>query len=139
MLAVNPMQPAIADAAAPGDGGDGLAKAASGIGDLAGGDDLGAIVLLLVLALAIFLASGYIVWMAPDILTEAAFGAALAGSLAPKTRQQSDGGWVAGVVKKTWWPFAIVLVLALVFAFYAAEHHPGAKTFREAIHAAIAS
>ena len=40
---------------------------------------------------------------------------------------------VAGVVKKTWWPFAIVLAPALAFAFYSASHHPGAKTFREAI------
>jgi len=50
--------------------------------------------------------------MAPDILTEAAFGAVLAGSLARKAKQQSTAGWVAGVIKKTWWPFTIVLVLA---------------------------
>lgn len=28
--------------------------------------------------------------------------------------------------------------LSKVFAFYAAEHHPGAKTFREALHASTA-
>jgi len=37
----------------------------------------------------------------------------LAGGLARKAKEQSTAGWVAGVVKKTWWPFAIVLVLAL--------------------------
>ena len=109
-----------------------------GLGEIAG-DDLGAIILIIVLALAIFLASGYLVWMAPEILTEAAFGAALAGGLARKAKQQSTTGWVAGVARKTWWPFAIVLVLAMVFAFYAKAHHPQASTFREAIHSAVAS
>jgi len=109
-----------------------------GLGEI-GGDDMGAIILIIVLALAIFLASGYLVWMAPEILTEAAFGAVLAGGLAKRAKQQTAAGWVAGVVKKTWWPFAIVLILAMVFAFYSKAHHPEAKTFREAIHSAIAS
>ena len=133
-LAVSPVQSAGANG---GDSaGEGIGKAVGGLGDL-GGDDLGAVILLIVLALAIFLASGYLVWMGPDILTEAAFGAALAGSLAKRSRDQSDAGWVAGVVKKTWWPFASVLVLALIFASYAHSHHPEAKTFREAIHQVV--
>jgi len=57
---------------------------------------------------------------------------------ARKAKQQSTAGWVAGVIKKTWWPFTIVLVLAMVFAFYAKSHHPEAKTFREVTRAAIA-
>src|SRR4029079_6156709 len=92
-----------------------LALGAFRLGEIAG-EDLGAIVLILVPALAIFLASGYLVWMAPEILTEAAFGAVLAGGLARKAKQQSTTGWVAGVARKTWWPFAMVLVLAMVFA-----------------------
>ena len=106
------------------------------LGEIAG-DDLGAIILIIVLALAIFLASGYLVWMAPEILTEAAFGALLAGGLAKRAKQQTTAGWVAGVVRKTWWPFAIVLVLALVFASYAKSHHPQARTFREAVQQAV--
>ncbi len=136
LVAVSPDTSVAADA--PSGSGEGLSKTFSGLGDIGGGDDLGAIVLVIVLALAIFLATGYLVWMGPEILTEAAFGATLAGGLARNTRDPSAAGWTAGVVKKTWWPFAIVLVLALVFASYAAEHHPGAKTFREALHATIA-
>ena len=132
MIAMNPAGPALAVEDADGEGSS-IGKAVSSLGDGGGGSDLGAIVLLLVLALAIFLASGYLVWMGPEIFTEAAFGAMLAGGLARGTREQSEAGWVAGVVKKTWWPFAIVLALALTFAFYSASHHPGAKTFREAI------
>jgi hypothetical protein len=134
-IAINPPMVAETGDVAADDGG-GIAKAFSGAGDL-GGDDLGVVILLLLLALAIFLASGYLVWMAPDILTEAAFGAALAGSLAKRSRQQSEVGWVAGVVRKTWWPFAIVLVLALAFAFYAKAHHPEARTFKEVLRTAV--
>jgi hypothetical protein len=43
------------------------------------------------------------------------------------------------VVKKTWWPFAIVFAGAFAFAIYAAIHYPGAKTFGEAMAAAVAA
>ncbi len=95
------------------------------------------IVLGLLLALAIFASSGYLIWTAPDILTEAAFGAMLAGGLARPARNEGAAGWLAGVVKKTWWPFALVLVVALAFASYSANHYPQAKTFREAVASAI--
>jgi hypothetical protein len=80
-------------------------------GDL---DDDGLVLVLLALALAaaVVLVSGYIVWFAPDILTEALFGAALAGSVAKAAHREDASGWVMGVVKKTWWPFTIVLVVA---------------------------
>jgi hypothetical protein len=138
-VALNPTGPAMAQSAGVGDGGGSeIGKAVSGLGDL-GGDDIGAIILLILLAAAIFLASGYLIWMAPDILSEAAFGAVLAGGLVRKSKQQSAAGWVAGVVRKTWWPFAIVLVLAMVFAFYSKAHYPEANTFRETLRAVIAS
>jgi hypothetical protein len=44
-----------------------------------------------------------------------------------------------GVVKKTWWPFAIVFVAAMAFAIYAAIHYPAAKTFGEALAAAVSA
>lgn len=109
--------------------------------DLGGFDLDGDAIVLLVLALAlvaaIFFTSGYLVWFAPDILTEAAFGAMLAGGLARRSKREDAGGWVAGVVKRTWWPFAIVLVVAMAFAGYAGKHYPQAHTFREAIAAAL--
>ncbi|MBK7658049.1 MAG: hypothetical protein IPJ28_02335 [Betaproteobacteria bacterium] len=109
----------------------------SGTGfDLDLGDDLGMVILGLLLVLAVLASSGYLVWAAPDILTEAAFGAMLAGGLARRSKHEDAAGWVAGVIKKTWWPFAIVLVLAIGFAGYAAKHHPQAKTFKQALEAA---
>jgi hypothetical protein len=87
--------------------------------------------------LVVIAASGYLVWMAPDILTEAAFGTLLAGGLAHPRKGESTSGWIWGAVKKTWWPFAIVLVMAFVFAAYAARYDPAPKTFREAMHLAL--
>lgn len=120
-------------------------KSSSGSGgsgggfDLDVGDDLGMVLLGLLLVFAVLAASGYLVWTAPDILTEAAFGAMLSGALARRSKREDAAGWVTGVVRKTWWPFAIVLVLALGFAGYAAKNHPQAKTFRQALEAAAAS
>ncbi len=96
------------------------------------------IVLALLLVCSVMILSGYIVWFAPDILGEAVFGATLAGSLARTAKQQDKNGWVMGVVKKTWWPFAIVFAAAMAFAIYAAIHYPAAKTFGEVLAAAVA-
>jgi hypothetical protein len=103
------------------------------------GDGLVVILLAIALVAIVFITSGYLIWCAPDVLTEAAFGAALAGTLTRSTRKQAPDGWVAGVVKKTWWPFAVVLVAAVVFAGYVHTHYPQATTFRQAITIALQS
>ena len=103
------------------------------------GDGIVLLVLAGLLILSIFLCSGYLVFTAPDVLTEAAFGAALTGTLSRSTANHAEGGWVAGVVKKTWWPFAIVLGVSIVFAWWSAAHYPQASTFQQAIVAAIHS
>lgn len=107
----------------------------SALGDFADLDGDGLILLLLALLLiaSVFLLSGYVIWFAPDILGEAAAGVLFAGGLAKTAKRHDNDGWVEGVVKKTWWPFAIVLVLALVFAIFAAIHYPEAQTFRQAV------
>jgi hypothetical protein len=100
------------------------------------GEGLVLVVLAIALVAALVVASGYLVWAAPDILSEAAFGAVLAGGLARRAKNEDALGWVAGVVKRTWWPFTIVLVLAIAFAGYSASHYPQAKTFKQALEAA---
>lgn len=101
------------------------------------GEALVVLLLAAVLIALIAVCSGYLIWTAPDVLAEAAFGAALTGTLARPTKQQTPLGWVSGVVKKTWWPFAVVLVAASCFAYYAGKHFPQAHTFRQAIAAAL--
>jgi len=97
------------------------------------GDGLVLVLLALALVAAVFFCSGYLVFYAPDVLAEAAFGAALTGTLAKTAAKQSRDGWVSGVVRKTWWPYAVILVLALAFAGFAAHHFPQAKTFKQAV------
>ena len=115
-----------------------------GIGDKFGdfgdldGDAVVVIILALVLIGSVLIVSGYIIWFAPDILSEAIFGATLAGSLARTAKRQDNEDWVMGVVKKTWWPFAIVFIASMAFAIYAAINYPAAKTLGEALAAAMA-
>jgi hypothetical protein len=105
-------------------------------GDL-DGDAIALLAMALAVVAAIFLASGYLIWFAPDILSEAAFGALLAGGLARRSKREDAAGWMAGVAKKTWWPFAIVLAVAIAFAWYCANHYPQARTFKEAVSMAL--
>jgi hypothetical protein len=120
-------------------------SSSSSHGGSGGGFDLGGIdgdgIVLLVLAVlligVVLITSGYLIWCAPDVLTEAAFGAGLSGALARPTANHAEGGWVAGVVKKTWWPFALVLVAAMAFAGWSQAHYPQAATFKQAIAIAI--
>ncbi len=123
-------------------GGSSTVKAAGGdaAGSLLDGlDGDGVVLLLLAIALvaAVFVTSGYLIWCAPDVLTEAAFGAMLTGTLARPTKHQTAMGWIGGVLKKTWWPFAVVLVAASLFAGYAHNKYPQASTFRQAIALAL--
>ena len=117
-----------------GSGGKGSGFSLDGVD----GDGLVLLILGLALVAVVFVTSGYLIYCAPDVLTEAAFGAALAGTLTRASRRQSPNGWIAGVVRKTWWPYAAVLAAALVFAGYSAVHFPQATTFRQAISMAVA-
>ena len=112
-------------------------KAAGSLLDGLDGDGVVLLVLAIALVAAVFLTSGYLIWCAPDVLTEAAFGAMLTGTLARRTKQQTALGWIGGVLKKTWWPFAVVLVAASLFAGFAHNKYPEASTFRQAIAAAF--
>ena len=122
-------------AANSGSGSTRGSKSGSSFGIDFGDVDGEAIVLLLLailLVAVVFVTSGYLIWMGPDILAEAAFGALLAGGLAKRTKNETAVGWIAGVVKKTWWPFAVVLVVAFFLASYAQQHYPAAHTLKQA-------
>jgi uncharacterized membrane protein (DUF485 family) len=101
--------------------------------DLDFGDDWGVIILIALLVLAILLASVYVIYAAPAILSEAAFNAALAGALARRTRHVSSGGWVGSVFRATVLPFLAVLTLATATGWYAHKHCPSATRLREAV------
>ena len=138
----NPVQAFASNGPSPSaDGGGVFSDVGKSFGDFVDldGEAIVLIVLALLLIFSVLLLSGYVIWFAPDILGEAIFGATLAGSLAGAAKRQDSDGWVMGVVKKTWWPFAIVLVVAMTFSIYAATHYPTANTFGSVLRVAAAS
>ncbi|MBS1825520.1 MAG: hypothetical protein JST93_09385 [Acidobacteria bacterium] len=98
-------------------------------------DGEGCLLILLFLALVflVVLAGGYLVWMAPEILGEAAFDAVVAGSLARVASRAERAGWVVGVVRATIIPFAVVFAMTMVLAYFIQDLCPSASTLREAI------
>ena len=99
-------------------------------------DDFALVLLVIAVALAVGLAAFYLIWVAPAVLTEVAFNAALAGALARKTKKMSSGEWIGSVFRTTCIPFLIVLVAATSLGWYAQKRCPGATRMSEAIHCA---
>ena len=103
--------------------------ALSSLGDL----DKAAIVLFLFgLLVAVVVGVGaYLLYQAPDILTEAAFQAALATGLLRRARGIDSPHWSGSVFRATWVPFAAVTVLSFVFGMIAQSFYPEARTVVE--------
>jgi hypothetical protein len=78
-------------------------------------DEKGCLIALALLAVAavIFGAGLFLIYQAPLILSEAAFQAILAGSLARRAKRLEQGDWMGSVFKATWIPFALTLVMAI--------------------------
>jgi hypothetical protein len=104
-------------------------------GDLGGGDDgcLIAFAIMIVVGLIALMIGGafVVISMGPEILIDTAFNAMLAGGLIKAGGKVSDPGWFGSVIKATWIPFTIVLVMAWIFAVTAAVLTPQAHIFGE--------
>lgn len=107
------------------------------LGDLGCDDDLGMVILVALLVLAIAAAAVYVIWAAPAILTEAAFQGALAAALTRRAKKISHGTWQGSVIRATVLPFAIVLLFAVALGWYAQKHCPSAMRLREAVHCIV--
>jgi hypothetical protein len=91
--------------------------------------DLGEGIVLVVLALlvlGIFGAGAYLVYAAPEILSEAAFQALLAAGLIKASKKMDRSGWMGSVLKATWIPFVVVLVMTGIFGMVAQAYYPHA-------------
>lgn len=103
------------------------------LGDICDSDDLGIVILVALLVLAIAAAAVYVIWAAPAILSEAAFQGALAAALTRKAKKIGSGGWVGSVFRATIVPFAVVLVFAVGLGWYAQRRCPAAARLTDAI------
>jgi len=108
-----------------------VSKSSSGFSLDLDGDGVWLLVLFALLVAAIFGAGVYLVYQAPVILSEAAFHTVLASGLVRTARNSHDPGWVESVLKSTFIPFALVLVLSGVFGYQAHKRCPGAVTVRQ--------
>jgi hypothetical protein len=102
--------------------------------DICDSDDLGIVILVALLVLAIVVAAVYVIWAAPAILSEAAFEGVLAAALTRRARKISHGTWEGSVFRATAIPFAAVLIFAVALGVYAQKRCPSAMRLREAIH-----
>jgi hypothetical protein len=84
------------------------------------------LIALALLLLVIFGAGAYLVYAAPEILSEAAFQALLAAGLIKASKKMDGPGWMGSVLKATWVPFVIVLVMTGIFGLVAQTYYPHA-------------
>ena len=104
-------------------------------GDISLGGDLEDILVIVLLLLLVVCLCGfaiYFLYTAPALLSEAAFEAALAASLARQTKKAA-GGWMGSIFRATALPFVVVLVLSGLLGWAAQRKCPEARRLREAI------
>jgi hypothetical protein len=92
------------------------------------GDDGWVLLALIALVAAIFGGVVFLIYAAPTILADAAFAGLLSAGLVRSTRHIASGGWISSVVGHTWFAFAVVFVLAFVFAIVAQHRFPDAHS-----------
>lgn len=97
------------------------------------GEGLLIIILFAILVIGIVLAGGYLIWMAPEILGEAAFDVLVAGGLTGVINRLEKQGWIVGVVRGTILPFLIIFALTMALAYGIHSICPNAATLREGL------
>ena len=111
--ALIPSTSGVADSASGG--GKSLGDAVSGAFDI---DDKGIILIAIgVLLAAIFGSAIYLIYIAPHILSEAAFNFLLGSSLIKSYNRMNHPDWMGSVFKDTYKPFLAVLAVALTAAW----------------------
>ena len=90
------------------------------------GDEGIVLILLALLVLVIFGAGAYLIYAAPEILSEAAFQALLAAGLIKASREITRKGWMGSVFKATVVPFLVVLAMTAIFGLATQYYYPHA-------------
>ena len=106
-------------------------KSSSGFDIPLGDGDGVVIVLLAAVILSILGSSIYLIYEAPDILSEAAFNALLAGGMIAPARKLYNPSWAGSVLKSSILPFLLVFLMVETLAFYCHSHYPSARTIKE--------
>jgi hypothetical protein len=101
------------------------------VGDVAGeaasalGDEGAFILVILGVLLAVVFGLGlYVVYDAPFILSEVAFDFILAASLMKSSRKLDDPDWKGSILRTTWKPFMVALLIAFIGAVIIHANYP---------------
>jgi hypothetical protein len=118
----------IFDSVMPGEGaGSAAGDAASGIAE-----EGGFVLIVLGILLAIVFGAGlYMIYDAPYILSEAAFEFILSAGLIKSMKKIDDAEWKGSVLRTTWMPFVVVLLITLVAAGIIHSQYPEAHKLWE--------
>ena len=106
-----------------------------GLGDVDAGDGTLLVVLgLVALALVTALVGSaiHLIWIAPSMLVDAAFGAMLAAGAIPGIRRLREEGWSGAVFRRTRLALAGVLAVVWVAGLLFMHYFPGLRTLGEA-------
>ncbi len=97
-------------------------------------EDAGKVLIILGVLLAIVFGAGiYLIYMAPMILSEAAFNLILAAGLKPGLRKLNQPDWEGGVLRATIPAFAIVMIVSLAAAYVCHRAYPQAYKITEVV------
>ena len=107
--------------------------------DIGGDEGCFIVILLAVLAGALLIAGGYLVYAAPAILGEAVFEALLAAALVRRTKKLAAAGWAGSIFQATVWIFLAVLAISITLGWYAQKSCPEARRIRDAIDCSVGS
>ncbi len=102
------------------------------------GDDGWWIVLLLAVVVVVLIcAGGYLVWIAPDILPEAAWQVALAHGIHRASKDLDPAGWAMGIMRRSVVPLLVVLLAAIGLGWGAHHLCPHAVKLAEALRCGV--
>jgi len=96
-------------------------------------DGIWILVVLALLVLAIFGAGGYLIYAAPNILPDVALNALLASCLTGAARRAETNGWVYSILRSTWIPLMLILIVTVALAVVVHRHCPGAPKLMDAL------
>jgi len=104
--------------------------------DVGDGEGAGVIIVLIIAGalLAVVFGGGiFLIYQAPQILSEAAFQMLLTGGLIRSARNMSSGDWVGSVLRRTWIPFALIALISVILGFAIEHFCPGSHRLMDAI------
>lgn len=128
------------DAGDVAEAGDAVSSAGEGMLGLLEGEEAGIILFAIAVVAAVFFGVGiFLIWQAPVILAEAAIPAILVAALRKKGRDIDHPHWTGSVLKATWIPIAIALLVAVVAGCLLQAACPQAVTLSQAVQRCVLS